>query len=69
MSTTVTMLQEPHQAFFLVEAYPAIDGVWITHLQQSVLGHPMRRMALSDLEKRCRAFSYGCTGMVMQRFL
>jgi hypothetical protein len=51
------MCEESGEARLTVPAQPAVHGIRIAFLEQSMLRHPMRTAASRDLEDRSATFS------------
>ena len=65
----MSVTNQAYDTLVLIPVKPLIDAIRISRLQEAVLGYPMRRMPLSNLEQ-CRApFSHVRQRVMMDRFL
>jgi hypothetical protein len=51
MEATLGMGDQPWDSRDLVEVEPGVDSVGVAWLEQTVVGDPMRRFALGDLQQ------------------
>jgi hypothetical protein len=69
MRATMPMADQAQDALVLIPVKPLIHAIWISWLQESVFGYPMRRMPFGNFEQSCAALSHMRQRVMMDCFL